>query len=68
MFYLQSSDTYFKNSTLKQLDLFDLNENKAFGTFIKSTQPLPPMVCEVRGTHCNSEAEWRALAKPYLDE
>jgi hypothetical protein len=44
--------------------LFDLNENKEYGQFIEGGLG----VCEVRGTRCNSEAEWRQLAKPYLEE
>jgi hypothetical protein len=53
-------------SNIKHLTLYDLNENKEYGHFIDA-QPVGA-ACEVRGKTCNSEAEWRTLAKPFLDE
>src|ERR1700730_7086119 len=65
-FYLEISTSYERKSnkatSLKSLRLFDLNENKEYATFIEG------LTCDVRGKQCHSEAEWRELVKPYMDD
>jgi hypothetical protein len=65
-FYLESSTSYErkdnKSTSLKGLRLFDLNDNKEYATFIEG------LTCDVRGQQCRSEAEWRELVKPYMDD
>ena len=46
---------------MRHLTLFDLNDNKEFGTYSEGMT----VHCEVRGQNCKSEAEWRATAKLY---
>jgi hypothetical protein len=60
-FYLEISTTYGR-VVMRHLRLIDLNDNKEFGTYSEGVH------CEVRGQNCKSEAEWRELAKPYLEE
>ena len=47
--------------------LWDINENKQYGGFFKFSEG-GLMQCEVLGKHCNSESEWDALVKPYMEE
>lgn len=47
--------------------LYDVNENKQYGTFIKNDVVKKP-TCEVLEKKCNSEAEWDALVKPYMED
>jgi hypothetical protein len=69
-FYLEISTSYVERkegiTTIKSLLLYDLNENKRYGEFRELGDLL--RLCEVRGTRCNSEAEWRRLARRYLEE
>jgi hypothetical protein len=56
-----------KSSTI--LRLFDLHENREFGSYFQFDAPSGQvMQCEVGGTSCRSEQEWRALAKPFLED
>jgi hypothetical protein len=69
-FYLEISNTIRrasgKPSSYKTLKLYDLNENKQFGLFQEDTGKKP--LCFMRDNPCRSEAEWRRLAKPYLED
>jgi hypothetical protein len=47
--------------------LFDLNEHKEYGGFLEFGTDKPSL-CKVSGTFCNSEDEWDALAKPFIEE
>lgn len=53
------------SSTYKTL--LDINENKEYGGFFKFSKG-GLMQCEVLGKHCNSESEWDAFVKPYMEE
>lgn len=54
---------------LRELELFDVNENKRYGLFIASRSDAPkPVECDMRGNQCQSEQEWMELAKPYLED
>lgn len=67
-FYLEISTVYQrvnnKMTSFKSLRLFDLNENKEYGSFLDGLG----LACEVQGKLCGSEAEWRELAKPFMEE
>ena len=52
----------------KQLRLFDLNENKEYGSYFDSDQSPTYISCQVLDTKCSSQDEWRKLAKPYLED
>ncbi len=71
-FYLQSTTMYPKkgdrnrNSTLLML-LFDINENKEYGTFMGGGS-VAPAACSVLGKQCDSEGAWKLLVKPYMED
>ena len=48
--------------------LFELNENKEYGTFVSGPTESTPVTCVVRGKHCRSESEWRQLLKPFMED
>src|SRR5262249_38824786 len=48
------------------LVLVDLNDHKEIATF--SEWGNHTATCIVQDTQCNSEKEWRRLARPYLEE
>jgi hypothetical protein len=52
----------------KIMRLFDLNENKEYGTFVSSPTESTPVTCAVRGRNCQSESEWRQLLKPFMED
>lgn len=49
------------------LTLFDVNEKKSYGDFNGSVSN-PAIWCYVGEKQCRSEAGWRTLAKPFLEE
>lgn len=68
-FYLEISTTVpraaLDKTNFNTLRLYDLNENKQYGTFIEAA---PLHVCKVQDTPCSSEAEWRVLVKSFMEE
>jgi len=52
----------------KIMRLFDLNENKEYGTFVSGPTESTPLACVVRGKNCQSEGEWRQLLKPFMED
>jgi hypothetical protein len=52
----------------KIMRLFDLNENKEYGTFVSGPTEGAPVTCVVRGKGCQSESEWRQLLKPFMED
>ncbi|WP_312015603.1 hypothetical protein [Bradyrhizobium liaoningense] len=50
----------------KSLRLFDLHENREIGSFFSLDGRT--MMCNVRDASCKTEDEWRALAKPLMEE
>lgn len=65
-FFLEMVSFYGKNEASTSLRLFDLNENKQYGSYFKGGSGI--MDCQVRDKQCSSEEEWRKLAKPYLED
>lgn len=57
-----------KGNHAKQLRLFDLNENKEYGSYFHSDETPRYMPCQIRDAQCSSEDEWRKLAKPCLED
>ena len=56
-----------KNDVWNGLSLFDLLENKEYGGFTRST--LHGVVeCRMQDVFCDSEDEWRQLAKQFLED
>jgi hypothetical protein len=50
------------------MTLFDVNENKEYGTFFKRSEDNAPFQCKVLQNVCHSESEWQELLKPYMEE
>jgi hypothetical protein len=49
--------------------LYDINENKKYGDYLKSDGMSMPTSCIVDGKMvCHSEQEWNTLVKPYMEE
>jgi hypothetical protein len=48
--------------------LWDINENKQYGTYFKFLKMKTSMLCDFLGSSCKSEYEWDALVKPYMEE
>ena len=48
--------------------LSDINENKEYGSFLKSHKDPRPLTCYVLEKTCVSEMGWNLLIKPYMEE
>ena len=48
--------------------LYDINENREYGSFFKRDGDNLPFDCKVAGRVCRSQQEWEALVSPYMDE
>jgi hypothetical protein len=69
-FYLQITTTTKKKPPISAttiMNLFDINENKQYGTFF-GISDRPPALCELQQKVCHSESEWRELLRPYMEE
>lgn len=67
-FFLEISTFFEKGKRSKLLRLFDLNENKEYGSYWESDDSPKFSDCVVGEARCSSEREWRQLAKPYLED
>ena len=50
------------------ITLFDINENKQLGLFMKDDDQTVPIMCDVGDRTCGSDGEWNGLIKPYMDD
>jgi len=50
----------------KVFRLFDINEDTYYGSYIEGFGPLD--MCEMEERECQSEEEWRALIKPFMED
>ena len=48
--------------------LYDINENREYGSFFKRQSNALPFDCKVAGKTCRSEQEWDSLIRPCMDE
>lgn len=67
-FFLEILVVVEKGKFTRQYRLFDLNENKEYGSYFQSDDTPRYVQCVVRDVLCGTEKEWRTLAKPYLEE
>jgi hypothetical protein len=70
-FFLEIAMSYEREEgkpASKIMRLFDLNENKEYGTFVSGPTESTPLACMVRGKNCQSESEWRQLVKPFMED
>lgn len=57
-----------KVESLIMRNLFDVNENKEYGSFVRWSYSFTPNDCRVLEKYCKSESEWDSLVKPYMEE
>lgn len=76
-FFLESSMVYTRAKDKKKTgsvsvsvmeSLFDINENKEYGTYFKGDEDNQPSACKVEGKVCDSRKGWETLIKPYMEE
>jgi hypothetical protein len=70
-FFLEIAMSYEREEgkpASKIMRLFDINENKEYGTFVSGPTGGTPLACVVRGKNCQSESEWRQLLKPFMED
>jgi hypothetical protein len=63
-FYLEIHET----SETKSLTLFDLNDHKEIGSYVGGIDIQRPVKCALQDKRCESEHEWRALIKPFMED
>jgi hypothetical protein len=49
------------------MSLWDLIENKQYGDYVKGPFSKP-LQCYAQTSYCQSEEEWRALIKPFMED
>jgi hypothetical protein len=49
-------------------ELWDIDENRMYGCYLKFDKLKKPVKCEVLGKGCHSEGEWDSLVKKYMQE
>jgi hypothetical protein len=65
-FFLEISGSFEKNNTTPEYRLFDLLENREYGSFTQTPDGM--IFCNVQETTCSSRSEWDILVKPYMNE
>jgi hypothetical protein len=48
--------------------LYDIDENKEYGSFYKRSDATSPADCQILGKLCASEAEWELLIKRFMED
>ena len=67
-FFLEISVFIENGKWSRLLRLFDLNENKEYGSYWHSDKAPQFVNCNVQDARCSSEAEFRTLIKPYMED
>lgn len=57
-----------KEDVLYMKELWDINENKQYGSMARFQKESTPIGCSVENRICKSEGEWDSLIKPYIEE
>lgn len=57
-----------KIESIRIKTLFDLNENREYGSFIQFENNNKPINCRILEKYCNSEKEWDLLVKPHMED
>jgi len=72
MFFLEMTEIVATRAnpkyTAQMFRLFDLNENKEYGSFYQRSDSGVPTDCTVLGTICHSQGEWDALISRYMED
>ena len=64
--FIRNTENKIENIRIKTL--FDLNENREYGSFMQFENNNKPINCRILETYCNLEKEWDLLVKPYMEE
>ena len=64
--FIRNMENKIQNIRIKTL--FDLNENKEYGSLIQFKNNNKPNNCRILEKYCNSEKEWDLLVKSYMEE
>ena len=67
-FYLETLVVLDKEGRRNSMTIFDINENKEYGAYMSGTKLSKPLHCYVQTKYCQSEEEWRALIKPFMED
>jgi len=51
---------------IRSIEIFDAFEGTIRGSLFEGVSPF--LICEVRNKKCNSDGEFKALIKPYMEE
>jgi sensor histidine kinase regulating citrate/malate metabolism len=63
---IRNTENKIENIGLKTL--FELNENKKYGSLIKYENNNEIINCRILEKYCNLEKEWNLVIKPYMEE
>ena len=67
--YLEISNSFQRGEPpFRLMRLFDLNENREIATYMKSEGDAFAFLCSVQDKGCRTEAEWRTLIKPFMED
>lgn len=73
--YAVVGSTTFLKATAKgpakmaeQKALFDVNENKNLGSYLRFHDQAKPMQCEMGERYCSSAAEWDEFSAPFMNQ
>ena len=64
--FIRNMENKIENIRMKTL--FDLNENKEYGSLIQFENNNKPINCRILEKYCNLEKEWDSLVKPYMEK
>ena len=70
-FLLTYSDLPYKNkktAASTQISLYDISENREYGSYFIRVVDKLPIHCKVLDKLCRSEQEWNSLVNPYMEE
>lgn len=69
-FMIITSTSYLSKTkdVIVMKNIFDVNENKDYGSVVKYEKRPTTNICWVLGKKCKSEEEWDLLVKPYMEE
>ena len=66
--YLEIANTYNRGlASFMWMKLFDLNENREIAVYSKG-EGVASAFCLVQAKWCQTEAEWRTLIKPFMED
>jgi hypothetical protein len=65
--YLEIANTFNPGPSFMWMKLIDLNENREIAVYSKG-EGVASAFCLVQAKWCQTEAEWRTLIKPFMED